>query len=89
MIRLVLVSAALMLLLAVTVVAAHLPLGPAKPWIAYGIAFAKATLILWFFMEMRSEGATARLAMVAAGVWLLMMLTLTAADYLTRSWIGG
>ena len=88
-IRLALVWAALFLLLAATVIAAHLPLGAAKPWISYAIAFAKAALILWFFMEMRKEGAIARLAMLAAGIWLIMMMTLSASDYLTRGWMGG
>ena len=88
-IRLALVWAALLLLLAATVIAAHLPLGAAKPWISYVIAFAKAAFILWFFMEMRKEGAIARLAMLAAGIWLIMMMTLSASDYLTRGWMGG
>ena len=69
--------------------AAHLPLGPVKPWTAYAIACAKAALILWFFMEMRREKAIARLAMLAAALWLLLMLTLSASDYLTRGWLGG
>jgi len=89
LLRLTAVWAALLLLLALTVIAAHLPLGAAKPWIAYGIAFAKAVLVLWFFMEMRSEGAIARLAMLAAALWLIMMLTLSASDYLTRGWLAG
>lgn len=87
--RLALVWAALLLLLAATVIAAHLPLGAAKPWISYAIAFAKAALILWFFMEMRKDDAIARLAMLAAGIWLIMMMTLSASDYLTRGWMGG
>lgn len=88
LIRLGLVWAALLLLLAATVIAAHLPLGPAKPWISYAIAFAKAALVLWFFMDMRREGGIARLAMLAAGVWLIMMMVLLASDYLTRGWLG-
>lgn len=79
--------AALMLLLALTVSAAFLPLGSAKPWIGYAIATAKAGVILWFFMEMRREGGIARLAAVAGFVWLVMLFALTAADYLTRGWI--
>lgn len=89
LIRLGLVWGALLLLLAATVIAVHLPLGAAKPWVSYAIAFAKAALIVWFFMDMRKEGAIARLAMLAAGVWLIMMMTLAASDYLTRGWIGG
>jgi cytochrome c oxidase subunit 4 len=79
---------ALLLLLAATVAIAHLPIGPAKAWLGYAIASAKAALILWFFMEMRREDAIARFAAIAAFVWLAMMLTLTASDYATRGWIG-
>ncbi|WP_162854690.1 cytochrome C oxidase subunit IV family protein [Sphingobium estronivorans] len=89
LIQLGLVWVALLILLAATVIAAHLPLGAAKPWISYAIAFAKAALILWVFMEMRKEGAIARLAMMAAMVWLIMMMTLSASDYLTRGWLSG
>ncbi len=83
--RLLLVWFSLMLLLGVTLGAAFLPLGEAKPWIAYGIAAAKAGLILWFFMDMRKEGGLLRLATGAALLWIVFMITLIAADYLTRS----
>ncbi|KTR83785.1 hypothetical protein NS277_07425 [Novosphingobium barchaimii] len=85
--RMVAVWAALMLLLALTLGAAFLPLGAAKPWVGYAIATAKAGLILWFFMEMRREDGIARLAALAGFVWLVMLFALTAADYLTRGWI--
>lgn len=76
--------AALMLLLAATLGTAFLPLGPARPWIGYAIAAAKAGLILWFFMELRREDGLARLAALAGYIWLAMLFALTAADYLTR-----
>ncbi|ETI65748.1 oxidase [Sphingobium sp. C100] len=86
-VRLLLVWAALMALLALTVGAAFLPIGMAKPWVAYAIATAKAILILWFFMEMRRESGLARLAAIAGFVWLAILIMLTATDYLTRRWI--
>jgi cytochrome c oxidase subunit IV len=86
-VRLLLVWAALMALLALTVGAAFLPIGMAKPWVAYAIATAKAILILWFFMEMRRESGLARLAAIAGFVWLAILIMLTATDYLTRHWI--
>lgn len=85
--RMVAVWAALMLLLALTLGAAFLPLGAAKPWVGYAIATGKAGLILWFFMEMRREDGIARLAALAGFVWLMMLFALTAADYLTRGWV--
>jgi cytochrome c oxidase subunit IV len=86
-VRLLLVWAALMALLALTVGAAFLPIGMAKPWVAYAIATAKVMLILWFFMEMRRESGLARLAAIAGFVWLAILIMLTATDYLTRHWI--
>ena len=86
--RLLFVWAGLVLLLAATVAAAELPVGAAKPVIAYAIAIAKAALILWFFMGMRCEGPIARLATVAAVIWLLILFTLTSSDYLSRGWLG-
>ncbi|MEW9857074.1 cytochrome C oxidase subunit IV family protein [Novosphingobium sp. M1R2S20] len=85
-----LVAAGLMLqiLLGLTLLVAFLPLGSLKPWIGYGIASAKAALVLWFFMEMREEGGLVRLATVAAFAWLAIMLTLGAADYLSRGWVA-
>jgi len=83
--RVLLVWLALLLLLAATLGAAFLPLGPAKPWIGYGIAALKAGLILWFFMDMRREGGLMRLATGAALLWIVFLLSLVASDYLTRS----
>ena len=75
---------ALMILLAITAGGAFLPLGPGNVVLAYGVAVAKAGLIVWFFMEMRQENGIARLAAAAAFLWLAILLTLSAADYLTR-----
>lgn len=84
MIRLLGSWAALMVLLGLTLGAAFLPLGPAKPYIGYVIAAAKAALVLWFFMEMRSESTLARFAAAAGFAWMLILLCLSGADYLTR-----
>lgn len=79
---------ALLLLLAVTVGVAFLPIGSAKIWLGYAIATAKAGLILWFFMELRRESGIARLAALAGFVWMAFLLILTAADYMTRGWLS-
>lgn len=80
--RLVLVWLAL---LGLTIGASLLPLGPMLPFVSYGIAVAKTALVYWFFMEMRREDALARLATLTGFVWLALLLTLSAADALTRS----
>lgn len=82
--RLIAAWAALMLLLGLTLGASFLPLGPAKPLLAYAIATAKAALVLWFFMEMRGETSLARFAAAAGFLWLFFLLLLSGSDYLTR-----
>jgi cytochrome c oxidase subunit 4 len=82
--RLLLAWAALLGLLAMTVGAAFLPIGGAKPWVALMIAAAKAAVILWFFMELRRDSGISRLAGIAAFLWIAMLLVLSAADYVTR-----
>ena len=85
---LVLVWAVLIALLALTIGATLLPIGPLKPVINLGIALAKATLIFWFHMHLREETGLVRLAAVGAAAWLGIMLLLMSSDYLTRFWFG-
>ena len=82
---LVLVWAALLVLLAATVGASFLPIGGSgRTAISLSIALAKAALIFWFYMHLREEGGLVRLAAAAGALWLLIMLALMSADYLTR-----
>jgi cytochrome c oxidase subunit 4 len=76
--------AALLLLLATTTGAAFLPLGRLNIAVALAIAVAKAALVLVFFMELRRSSGLVRAFAVAGFFWLLILLTLTSADYLTR-----
>jgi len=52
--------------------------------IALGIATAKATLVVLFFMHARYSVGRTRLVIVCAIFWLAIMLALTLADYQTR-----
>jgi len=79
---------ALLALLALTVAALALAPGLLRTLFGYGVASAKAALVVWIFMEMRRETPVARFATIAAALWLLMMLALTAADYMTRALAG-
>ncbi|WP_207095083.1 cytochrome C oxidase subunit IV family protein [Novosphingobium sp. PY1] len=83
--RLLLVWGALMGLLALTIGASFLPLGPVLPFISYGIAAAKTALVFWFFMEMRREDNLARLAALTGFVWLALLFVLISADVVTRT----
>lgn len=76
---------ALLLLLAATVGASFLPIGQWRQLINLMIAFAKAALILWFFMKLRDEKMLVRLMAAMAGVLLLIMAIMLTADYHFRS----
>ena len=81
--------AALLALLALTIGATFLPLGLLLPALSYGIAAAKAGIIVWVFMEMRSRDGLERMALTTGFGWLSLLLALVLADRLTRAWIGG
>lgn len=83
-VRLLIVWATLLALLAGTLGLAYLPLGQFKPLVSYGIATIKAALILWFFMELRRDSGLARLAAAAGFVWISFLLILVTGDYLNR-----
>jgi caa(3)-type oxidase subunit IV len=48
------------------------------------IACAKAALVAVFFMRLRSSDALTRLAVAAAVLWILILITLGLTDVLTR-----
>lgn len=82
--QLLLVWAALLALLALTLAASFSPLGALKPAISLTIAAAKAALILWVFMRLREQGWLTRLIAVAALAWVALLAIMTAIDQLTR-----
>jgi cytochrome c oxidase subunit 4 len=75
---------ALLILLAITVGSAYLPLGAANGAINLGVAAAKAALVALFFMNLATSSVLVRLASAAGVFWLVFMFALTAGDYLTR-----
>jgi cytochrome c oxidase subunit 4 len=75
------VGTLLLLLLAATVWATVLGLGA---WANLAIAAAKAALVLWFFMELRSGPPLLRLFAFGAVAWLSILFGLGFADWLTR-----
>ncbi len=77
----------LLVLTATTVGAAFVNLGPFNPVIALLIATIKATLVVLFFMHVKGASEKLTGAIVASGFFFLaILLTLSLADYLTRSW---
>lgn len=80
----IIVYLALVVLLAATVGATFLSLGPWAIVANLMIAAAKAALILWFFMELAQAAALTRLFAFGALAWLLILFGLGWADWLTR-----
>ncbi len=77
----------LLVLTATTVGAAFVNLGPFNPIIALLIATIKATLVVLFFMHVKGASEKLTGAVVVSGFFFLaILLTLSLADYLTRSW---
>ena len=80
--------ASLLALLALTVGANFLHLGPFGVVVALGIAITKAALILLFFMEVRYSTPIVWLFATAGLIWLLILLIMSMSDYTTRNWSG-
>lgn len=72
-----------------TVVAARIDLGVFNNVVMLGIAAAKASLVVLFFMHLRWSTRLTWVVAAAGIFWLLIMFTLTMQDYLTRGWVAG
>lgn len=82
------VFAALLCLTGLTVAIAFVHLGPFNNVVALAIAFCKASLVVWIFMNMRHGSPLARLAAVGGLLWLAIFFGLTMADYWSRGFLG-
>jgi len=81
------IGAILLVLTATTVGAAFVNLGPFNPVVALLIATIKATLVVLFFMHVKGASEKLTGAVVVSGFFFLaILLSLSLADYMTRSW---
>ena len=55
-----------------------------NPVVALGIAIFKATLVILFFMHVKYSARLTKVVVGAGIFWLLILLSLTMADYLSR-----
>lgn len=79
---------ALLAFTALTVAAAYVDLGWANNAVALGIATAKATLVVLFFMHVK-ENSRLIPAVIFSGLFMLLLLLVNLlADYGTRGWLG-
>ena len=55
-----------------------------NPIVALTIACTKATLVILFFMHIRYSSKLTMITVCAGFFWLLILITLSLTDYLTR-----
>jgi len=76
----------LLALTAATTAVAYVDLGPFSIVVALVIAFCKMLLVALFFMHVRHSTKLTRLVTVGGLLWLAILLALTMADIVSRSW---
>jgi cytochrome c oxidase subunit 4 len=81
-----LVFLALMILLAVSLLAARLELGRWNTPVALAISAAKAVLVVLFFMHVYQSNRLTQLAAGAGLLWLTLLMLFTLSDYFSRGW---
>jgi cytochrome c oxidase subunit 4 len=64
---------------------AFVDLGIFNPVIALAIACTKATLVILFFMHVRYSSRLTMITISAGFFWLMILITLTLTDYLSRA----
>jgi cytochrome c oxidase subunit 4 len=77
---------ALLGLLALTIGAAYVNLGPFNIIAGMTISVAKAALIVVFFMEIRGRSPVIWVALATGFFWLGIMFALSMSDFITRGW---
>jgi cytochrome c oxidase subunit 4 len=80
------IFALLMVGTAATVGAAYVDLGAMNNVVALGIAVAKATLVVLFFMHVKYSTRLTWAVVAGSVFWLGILLALTIGDYATRVW---
>jgi cytochrome c oxidase subunit 4 len=66
-------------------IALWVDLGKWNPVVALAIACTKATLVILYFMHVRYSSKLTVLTVSAGFFWLMILITLSLTDYLTRS----
>jgi len=81
------VFGALMAFTALTVWAAFQHLGVWNTPVALAIAMTKALLVALIFMHLRYSPKLTAFVVAASVLWLVILIVITASDYLTRTWL--
>ncbi|HSM87962.1 MAG TPA: cytochrome C oxidase subunit IV family protein [Candidatus Limnocylindrales bacterium] len=64
---------------------AFVDLGIFNPIVALAIACTKAVLVILFFMHVRYSDRLTMITVAAGFFWLLILITLSLSDYLSRT----
>jgi caa(3)-type oxidase subunit IV len=56
--------------------------------VALAFAAVKASLIVFFFMNIRHSGPMMKIVIIVALFWFAILMAGTLNDYLTRTWLG-
>lgn len=81
------VFGALVALTILTVVVAFFDFGALNDVIMLTIAITKATLVVLYFMHVRWSEKLVWLFAGSGFLWLLILLAITFADYVSRDWV--
>jgi cytochrome c oxidase subunit 4 len=73
----------------VTILAARVDLGALNTPVALLIAAAKASLVVWYFMEVRHVPGLTKIAALAGIFGLAVLLIFVLSDYISRNWLPG
>ena len=57
--------------------------------VALLIAAFKMSLVIWFFMHVRTDNPLTKLFVFAGFFWMAILLALTLGDYFSRTWMPG
>ena len=79
---------ALLIMTALTTSVAYVNLGAFSIVVALTIAVCKMLLVALFFMHIRHSTKLTKLVVLGGLLWLGILLSLTMADFATRSWIS-
>jgi cytochrome c oxidase subunit IV len=67
---------------------AFVNLGIFNPIVALTIACIKAVLVILYFMHVRYSSKLTKVTVAAGFFWLLIMITLSLSDYISRDWLS-
>src|SRR5262245_6687935 len=76
----------LLVLTAVTVLAARVEMGFLNPIVAVLIAVIKATVVILWFMHMKYQSKLLKLTIGAGVFTFLVLIAMTPSDYMSRAW---